>query len=142
MLQIKIIQHIPRWWEMRWPFGLSVLVSDRVVGIAALLGILCYVLKQNSLLSHCLSPPWCIMGTSTGLVFINRHMAKDIIVELDIIENFFSQELRYTMSLTVGRPCSFSNSGHRFNKNVCLRVLLHCLQLIHFVETITLTSCS
>ena len=63
MLQIKIIQHIPRWWEMRWPFGLSVLVSDRVVGIAALLGILCCVLKQNSLLSHCLSPPWCIMGT-------------------------------------------------------------------------------
>ena len=104
MLQIKIIQHIPRWWEMRWPFGLSVLVSDRVVGIAALLGILCCVLKQNSLLSHCLSPPWCITGTSelnaavspcNGLAsHPEGHMAKDIIVELDIIENFSSQELR------------------------------------------------
>ena len=39
------------------------LVANRAVQFGALAGTLCCVYGQDTLLSHCLSPPRCINGT-------------------------------------------------------------------------------
>ena len=48
--------------EVRWPHGLSALVSGSSGGFEAWPETLCCVPGQDTLLSQCLSPPRCING--------------------------------------------------------------------------------